>query len=79
MSRFSESESKLVVVISLDDQIEPGLLLAIQGLRDGQLARVRMDLEVSDGGWSIQEVGDLEIEDKFKTLSLQKLNKKCQA
>ena len=70
MTRFSEGESELVVVVGLDDQIESGLLLAIQGLRDGQLTRVRMDLEVSDRGGSIQEIGDLEIKDEFKTFCL---------
>ena len=45
MPGLSQGETKLVVVISLDDQVELVLLFPVQGLGDGQLTGVWMDLE----------------------------------
>ena len=56
MSWLSEGESKLVIVIGLDDQVEPVLLLSIQSLRNGQLTGVRMDLEVAHRWGPVEEV-----------------------
>ena len=61
VSWLSEGESKLVIVIGLDDQVEPVLLLSIQSLRNGQLAGVRMDLEVAHRWGPVEEVCYLKI------------------
>ena len=45
MPGLSQGEPELVVVISLDNQVELVLLLPVQGLGDGQLTGVWMDLE----------------------------------
>ena len=59
MSGFTKGKPELVVVVGLNNQVEPILFLPIQSLRDGQLTGVRMDLEMANGGSAVQEVGDL--------------------